>query len=299
MSKDAGHYPVARANALEGKVTAYPTSGSKRVAFKSVGAISHFRRAAGVADGFSRESFSNAVNGPPQARILLIEDEAKTTRAVLSGLKAEGFSPSWSENGEEGFFLLNRERFDALVLDWMLPGRSGLEVLQTLRAKGFKTPVLVLTARDALEDRIAGLDGGADDYLVKPFALAELAARLRALLRRATPEAAAEETSTHWRLADLEIERTARRVSRAGRQIELTPRVFDLLVQLFRNAGRIVSRETLAREVWHETRRATPLDNVLDVHIARLRRKVDDGFGCRLIHTIRGVGFVLREDRDA
>jgi DNA-binding response OmpR family regulator len=117
----------------------------------------------------------------------LIEDEAKTARAVLSGLKAEGFSPFWSETGEEGFFLLNRERFDAVVLDWMLPGRSGLEVLKTLRAKGFKTPVLVLTARDALEDRIAGLDGGADDYLVKPFALAELAARLRALYRRRVP----------------------------------------------------------------------------------------------------------------
>jgi two-component system copper resistance phosphate regulon response regulator CusR len=239
------------------------------------------------------------VTGPGRARILLIEDEAKTARAVLDGLKAEGFTPSWSESGEEGFFLLSSERFDAVVLDWMLPGRSGLEVLRTLRAKDVKTPVLLLTARDALEDRIAGLDGGADDYLVKPFALAELAARLRALLRRATAEASGEEKSTRWHLADLDVDLATRRVTRAGRTIDLTPREFDLLIQLFRNAGRIVSRETLAREVWHEIRRATPLDNLLDVHIAHLRRKIDDAFASRLIHTIRGVGFVPREDRDA
>jgi len=228
---------------------------------------------------------------------LVIEDEAKTAHAVLDGLKGEGLLPFWTESGEEGFFRLSSERFDAVVLDWMLPGRSGLEVLRTLRAKDVKTPVLLLTARDALEDRIAGLDGGADDYLVKPFALAELAARLRSLLRRATTEASGEEI--RWRLADLDVDLTTRRVTRSGRTIDLTPREFDLLIQLFRNAGRIVSRETLAREVWHETRRATPLDNVLDVHIAHLRRKVDDGFASRLIHTIRGVGFILREDRNA
>ena len=230
------------------------------------------------------------------AKILLIEDEAKTARAVLSGLKAEGFAPAWAETGEDGFFLLNSEHFDVVVLDWMLPGRSGLEVLKTVRAKDSKTPVLLLTARDAVEDRIAGLDSGADDYLVKPFALAELAARLRALLRRATTDTPAEEKPTHWHLADLNIDLTVRRVTRAGRVIDLTPREFELLIQLFRNAGRIVSRETLAREVWQETRRATPLDNVIDVHIARLRRKMDEGFACRLIHTVRGVGFVLREE---
>jgi two-component system copper resistance phosphate regulon response regulator CusR len=165
-----------------------------------------------------------------------------------------------------------------------------------VRAKDPKTPVLLLTARDALEDRVAGLDSGADDYLVKPFALAELAARLRALLRRSTADSSAEEKPAHWHIADLEVDVTLRRVIRAGRIIELTPREFDLLIQLFRNAGRIVSRETLAREVWQEIRRATPLDNVIDVHIARLRRKIDDGFACRLIHTVRGVGFVLREE---
>ena len=238
------------------------------------------------------------MNTSSQARILLIEDEAKTARAVLNSLKAEGFAPVWAETGEDGFFVLSSQHFDAVVLDWMLPGRSGLEVLKTVRAKDSKTPVLLLTARDALEDRVAGLDSGADDYLVKPFALAELAARLRALLRRATADSSAEEKPAHWHVADLDIDVTVRRVIRAGRVIDLTPREFDLLVQLFRNAGQIVSRETLAREVWQEVRRATPLDNVIDVHIARLRRKIDDGFACRLIHTIRGVGFVLREEAD-
>jgi DNA-binding response OmpR family regulator len=227
---------------------------------------------------------------------LLIEDEAKTAHAVSNGLKAEGFAPAWAATGEDGFFLLSNEHFDAVVLDWMLPGRSGLEILKAVRAKDSKTPVLLLTARDALEYRVAGLDCGADDYLVKPFALAELAARLRALLRRATSDSSIE--ATHWQIADLEVDLTVRRVSRAGRVIDLTPREFDLLVQLLREAGRIVSRETLAREVWQEVRRATPLDNVIDVHIARLRRKIDDGFSSRLIHTVRGVGFVLREESD-
>ena len=236
------------------------------------------------------------MNTSSRARILLVEDEAKTARAILSGLKGEGFVPVWAETGEDGFFLLSSQHFDAVVLDWMLPGRSGLEVLKTVRAKDSQTPVLLLTARDALEDRITGLDSGADDYLVKPFALAELAARLRALLRRAPTDSSVEEKAPHWHIADLEVDSTARRVIRAGRAIELTPREFDLLIQLLHNAERIVSRETLAREVWHEIRRATPLDNVIDVHIARLRRKVDDGFACRLIHTVRGVGFVLREE---
>jgi len=154
----------------------------------------------------------------------LIEDEAKTARAVLSGLKGEGFVPAWAETGEDGFFLLNSQHFDVVVLDWMLPGRSGLEVLKTVRAKDSKTPVLLLTARDALEDRIAGLDSGADDYLVKPFALAELAARLRALLRRAVADSSVEEKAAHWHIADLDVDSTARRVTRAGRTVDLTPR---------------------------------------------------------------------------
>jgi two-component system copper resistance phosphate regulon response regulator CusR len=236
------------------------------------------------------------VSASSGARILLIEDEAKTARATLSGLKAEGFIPSLASTGEEGFFLANSYPFDAIVLDWMLPGRSGLEVLKTLRARGFKKPVLLLTARDALKDRVAGLDGGADDYLIKPFALTELGARLRALLRRTTADSRGEESQTCWRVADLEVDLTLHRVIRAGRSIELTRREFDILIYLMANAGLIVSRETLAREVWQEVRRVTPLDNVIDVHIAHLRRKIDDDFPCRLVHTVRGVGFVLREE---
>ena len=181
---------------------------------------------------------SDTVNATGRARVLLIEDEAKAARAVLSALKAEGFAPAWAETGEDGFFLLSSQHFDVVVLDWMLPGRSGLEVLKTVRAKDSKTPVLLLTARDALEDRVTGLDSGADDYLVKPFALAELAARLRALLRRATADSSAEEKLTLWHVADLEIDLTLRRATRAGRVIDLTPREFDLLIQLLGNSGR-------------------------------------------------------------
>jgi DNA-binding response OmpR family regulator len=236
------------------------------------------------------------IMGPSRPKILVIEDEPKTAQAIVNGLKTEGFFLSLAPTGEDGFFQLNDQPFDALVLDWMLPGRSGLEVLKTLRAKGWKTPVMLLTARDALEDRVTGLDGGADDYLVKPFALAELAARLRALLRRTTTETTVEERSTYWRVADLEVDLTIRRVTRGENVIELTLREFDLLVQLIANHGRIVTRETLAREVWHEARRATPLDNVIDVHMVHLRRKIDDGFSSRLIHTVRGIGFVLQEE---
>jgi two-component system copper resistance phosphate regulon response regulator CusR len=169
----------------------------------------------------SKTNGNPAVNPSSRARILLIEDEAKTARAVLNSLRAEGFAPVWAETGEDGFFVLSSQHFDVVVLDWMLPGRSGLEVLKTVRAKDSKTPVLLLTARDALEDRVAGLDSGADDYLVKPFALAELAARLRALLRRATADSSAEEKPVHWHLADLDIDLTVRRVNRAGRVIDL------------------------------------------------------------------------------
>jgi len=236
------------------------------------------------------------MNGPSRPKILVIEDETKTARAIVNGLKTEGFVLALAPTGEDGFFQLNEEPFDALILDWMLPGRSGLEVLKTLRAKGCKTPILLLTARDALADRVTGLDCGADDYLVKPFAIAELAARLRALLRRSAAGSAGEERQTRWQVADLEADVSLRRVTRAGRVIDLTLREFDLLILLLASSGRIVTRETLAREVWHEVRRVTPLDNVIDVHMAHLRRKIDDGFPGRLIHTVRGIGFVLQEE---
>jgi DNA-binding response OmpR family regulator len=220
-----------------------------------------------------------------------VEDEVKVGQAVREGLQVEGYEITWAQTGEEGFFYASSQTFDLIVLDVMLPGRDGIEVLHTLRTQGFKTPVLLLTAKDAIEDRVLGLDAGADDYLVKPFAFAELTARLRALLRRNKPESAGVLI-----IAALEIDPIRRTVSREGRRIDLTAREFELLEYLARNYDRVVSREMLARDVWKESGRATPLDNVIDVHVARLRRKMDDPFESKLLHTVRGVGFTLSED---
>ena len=192
--------------------------------------------------------------------------------------------------GTEGFLRANAEAFDLVVLDLMLPGRNGLEILQTLRQRHLQTPVLILTARDGLEDRVLGLDLGADDYLIKPFALAELLARIRALLRRGRSLEV-----LRLKTGDLELDLVTRRAVRGDRLLDLTVREFELLEYLLRHQDHLVSREMLAREVWREPRRATPLDNVIDVQMARLRKKVDAEAGQRLIHTVRGVGFVLRE----
>jgi len=223
-------------------------------------------------------------------RVLIIEDDPKVAGAVQTGLTAEGWEAVVSRNGEDGFFRATTEPFDIVLLDIGLPGRSGLEILAGLRTRGLTLPVLLLTARDAVEDRVRGLDTGADDYLVKPFAFAELLARLRALLRRGRPEEA-----LRVRVADLEVDPVTRTARRSDQGIDLTAREFELLEYLVRHQGQIVSREMLARDVWHEPSRGTPIDNVIDVHIARLRRKVDQGFDIRLIHTIRGVGFLVRE----
>jgi two-component system copper resistance phosphate regulon response regulator CusR len=221
-------------------------------------------------------------------RILLVEDELKVARALQQGLTAEGYDVTHAGTGEEAFYLLTTQSFDFLLLDWMLPGRSGMEVLGELRKRDFQAPVLVLTAKDAVEDRVTGLDAGADDYLVKPFAFPELLARIRALSRRGRIERAARR-----RLADLELDPAVRRATRAGRELDLTAREFDLLEYLMRYQGQTVSREMLARDVWHVAARATPIDNVIDVHVARLRKKIDDPFETRLLRTIRGVGFLL------
>ena len=223
-------------------------------------------------------------------RVLVVEDERKLAQVLASALQAEHYDVVVSSTGEDGFFRANAEIFDLVVLDLMLPGRSGLEILQALRQRHIETPVLILTARDGVDDRVLGLDLGADDYLVKPFALPELLARIRALLRRGRP-------SELFRLkaANLELDLVTRRAVRGERPLELTVREFELLEYLLRHQGHLVSREMLAREVWKEPRRATPLDNVIDVQITRLRRKVDTDGHPRLIHTVRGVGFVLRE----
>ncbi len=225
----------------------------------------------------------------PESRILVVEDESKVARALREGLERQGHHVVIAPTGEEGFFLVNAEEFDLVILDLMLPGRDGLQVLSTLRKRGLETPVLILTARDAIEDRVQGLDKGADDYLVKPFAFPELLARVRALLRRI-------EQGPQLRLADLEMNVATRNAKRRGQYLELTGREFELLEYLLRHKDQVVSREMLARHVWKESARATPLDNVMDVHINRLRRKVDEPFDRKLIHTVRGVGFVLREE---
>jgi len=223
-------------------------------------------------------------------RVLIVEDERKLAGVLSAALHGEHYDVVVAATGEDGFYRANAEQFDLVLLDLMLPGRSGLEILQTLRQRHVDTPVLILTARDGVGDRVLGLDLGADDYLVKPFALPELLARIRALLRRGRP-------SEVFRLkaADLELDLVARRASRGDRSLDLTVREFELLEYLLRHQGHLVSREMLAREVWKEPRRATPLDNVIDVQMTRLRRKVDADGSARLIHTVRGVGFILRE----
>ena len=223
-------------------------------------------------------------------RVLVVEDEQKVANALREGLEGESFEVIVERTGEGAFFRVNTESFDVILLDLTLPGRDGLEILQALRQRGLKTPVLVLTARDSLQDRVTGLDAGADDYLIKPFAFAELLARIRALVRRGR---VAE--TPRLSVGDLEMDLVTRKVMRNAQPVELTVREFELLEYLLRYHGQVVSRETLARDVWKETARTTPLDNVIDVHIARLRRKVDLDQAVKLIHTVRGVGFMLRE----
>ena len=211
-------------------------------------------------------------------------------QALKEGLESDDYSVRLAYTGEEGFYLVQAQPFDLVILDVMLPGHDGFEILATMRKRGVRTPVLLLTSRDTIEDRVRGLDTGADDYLVKPFAFPELLARTRALLRRGKPEGI-----SRLRLADLEMDTGKRFVSRAGQPLDLTAREFDLLAYLLANQGRVVSREMLAREIWKETARQTPLDNVIDAQMVRLRRKVDGQFERKLVHTVRGVGFVLRE----
>ena len=224
-------------------------------------------------------------------RILVVEDEPKIAEAVKQGLAAEEHDVTLAGSGEEGFFLAQTQIFDLMIFDIMLPGRDGLEILATLRRAGHRNPVLLLTSKDTVEERVRGLDAGADDYLAKPFAISELQARVRALGRRNPAEPA-----SILRLEDLELDRLRHTASRAGKALDLTAREFDLLEYLMRHVDQVVSREMLARDVWKEPARHTPIDNVIDVHIARLRRKLDDPFATRLLHTVRGVGFVIRAD---
>ncbi len=226
-------------------------------------------------------------------RVLIIEDERKLADAIATGLRGNGYEAVVAHTGEAGLRHLQGEAFDLILLDIMLPRISGLQALRAFRRDGFKMPVLILTSRSLVEDRVRGLDSGADDYLVKPFAFPELLARLRALHRRASPAVAAV-----LNFADLRLDSDRHTAARGSVTIDLTGREFEVLKFLLIHRGSVVSREMLARDVWKTAVRYTSLDNVIDVHIARIRRKIDDPFSTKLIHTIRGVGFILRQTEE-
>ncbi len=222
-------------------------------------------------------------------RALLIEDDAGVASFVRRGLREAGFVADWASNGLEGMNLALSEPFDVIVLDLMLPGKDGFSILSDLRKEGIKTPVICLTARDAVDDRVRGLDLGADDYLAKPFSFSELLARIRALLRRGSTLA-----TNPLCIGDMVVDIVTRQVHRAGKRIDLSAREFALLEYMARNAGQVLSRTMILEKVWDMNQ--DPLTNVVDVHINRVRRKVDHGFDRPLIKTIRGVGYVLRDD---
>ncbi len=221
-------------------------------------------------------------------RILLIEDDAKTAAYVARGLRETGQAVELSADGKDGLFRLTHEEFDLAIVDRMMPGLDGLSVVKSARAAGFSAPVLFLTAMDAIEDRVAGLEGGADDYLVKPFSFAELNARVNALGRR--PPIKEEETTLI--IADLTLDRLRRQVKRGDHVVELQPREFRLLEELMLNSGRVVTRTMLLERVWDF--HFDPGTNIVESHISRIRSKIDRGGDPPLIHTMRGSGYVIR-----
>lgn len=221
-------------------------------------------------------------------RVLVVEDENRVRRSLAEGLRAAGFEVVTAATGDEGSRLAVSQPFDCVVLDWMLPGRDGLQVLTDLQQSGRATPVLLLTARDAVEDRVLGLDRGAEDYLVKPFAFAELLARIRVMLRRGRPE-----RETVLRAGDLELDLLGRRATRAGTNLGLTQREFEVLEYLVRHKNQPVTREMLGRDVWNEPCYA--FTNVIEVYINLLRKKIEVAGQPPRIVTLRGVGYSLQE----
>jgi len=227
---------------------------------------------------------------PVSAHILVIEDELRVAESLRQGLQENGYLVTLAHSGEDGLVLMLESSVDALILDLNLPGRDGLDVLKTLRQHYPDLPVLILSARGTVDDRVVGLDRGADDYLVKPFAFPELLARLRVLLRREQKQG-----SLQYTVGDMVVDIIAREVKRGDETIALTTREFEILELLLRNQDQPVSRQTIARDIWN-VNRATPLDNVIDVHVMRLRKKVDGNRPCKLIHTVRGLGYVLTDN---
>ncbi|HQC97767.1 MAG TPA: heavy metal response regulator transcription factor [Aquabacterium sp.] len=220
-------------------------------------------------------------------KILLVEDEPKTGEYLRQGLSEAGFVVDWTQDGAEGLNLALQSFYDLVILDVMLPGLDGWQVLQSLRGRGLQMPVLFLTARDEVTDRVKGLELGADDYLVKPFSFAELLARVRTILRRGRGGA----ESTTLRVADLELDLLRRRVHRGGRRIDLTAKDFGLLELLMRRHGEVLPRSLIASQVWDMNFDSD--SNVIEVAVRRLRVKIDEGHEVKLIHTVRGMGYVL------
>src|SRR2546421_10121212 len=219
-------------------------------------------------------------------RVLLVEDEIKMARAVRRGLEQEGYAVDVAPDGEEAVFQAAENEYDAVVLDVMLPGLNGFEVCRDMRSRGRWAPVLMLTARDAVEDRIRGLDVGADGYLVKPFAFGELLARLRALIRRGP-----KERPTVLEVEDVRLDPAGHRVSRSGRDVDLSSREFALLEYLMRHPGEVLTRRRILEHVWDYN--YDGLSNVVDVYVGYLRRKVERPFGRAFIRTVRGVGYAV------
>ncbi len=221
-------------------------------------------------------------------RVLLVEDDAETAAYLIGGLEEEGHVVTRAKHGREGLLFAMTETFEVLIVDRMLPELDGLSMVKTVRAGGNDTPVLFLTTMSGINDRVAGLNAGGDDYLVKPFAFSELIARLKALARR--PARIAEET--RFKVADLELNIRERVVKRGGREIHLQPREFRLLEYLMRHAGQVVTRTMLLQNVWNY--HFDPRTNIVESHLSRLRTKIDNGYAPELIHTVRGAGYCLR-----
>jgi two-component system OmpR family response regulator len=223
-------------------------------------------------------------------RVLLVEDDKKIASFIIKGLKQGGFAVDHATNGEDGLHLALHEPYDAAIVDIMLPKLDGLSMIDEMRRNKVNTPVIILSAKRSVEDRVKGLQSGGDDYLIKPFAFSELLARVQALIRRA---AGATEL-THLRVGNLSMDLLSREVTRQGKRIDLQPREFALLEYLMRNAGRVVSKTMIMEHVWDYN--FDPETNVVEARICRLREKIEIGFEKKLIHTIKGVGYVLRED---
>ena len=221
-------------------------------------------------------------------KLLVVEDDREAAAFLVKGLKESGHTVDHAADGREGLMMATTERFDAIILDRMLPGMDGLAIVAALRASDNATPVLILSALDQVDDRVRGLKAGGDDYLTKPYAFSELMARLESLLRRG----AGGKTETKLKVGELEIDLLARTVRRGAAEIELLPREFRLLEYLARNAGHVVTRTMLLEQVWDY--HFDPQTNVIDVHISRLRQKIDKGFAKPMLHTVRGAGYCLK-----